>query len=60
MRGVRGELAARYRDLQTLPLRDLLGFNPHSDEQPSTECCKALNWILIIPSGVGVRGSNTF
>lgn len=29
---------------------------PHSDEQPGTECCKALNRILIIPSGVCVRG----
>lgn len=52
---VTGELAARYKDLQTLPLRNLL-FQPHSDEQPGTEYCKALNRISIIPSDVGVRG----
>lgn len=52
---MRGELAVRYRDLQTLPVRDLL-FHPHGDEQPGREYCKALSRILIIPSDVGVRG----
>lgn len=49
------KLAVKYKDLNTLTVKDLL-FHPHSAEKPGTSCCKTIKRSLIVLSDVGISG----